>query len=673
MNPKILFATIYPPNPAARSELFTTELLLKEYLKFKPAFDLSVLIVSAHPTPLDEARELMAQYPSIPARFTHIKTRYAGHRPEEISYCKEQLSKQLAREDFDYLLFMDADVWTAIRQVPKWIHDIGSRLAHRFVKIKYCLKDRMSSPAHTLGAYFHHKELLLRTSYWKSIFPKKPNGTRRGAPDCCLHDYLIQQGCHKIVPNKLLTYHFINKHDANVFSDGLLSNTRNARHEIANSPLELEHPLEPGSRNKRPAIHVGEPLVSAVMITGKNPDRMPLAKIAIQCFQRQTYQNKELVIINTDRKPVCGSDKRVREIMVNYEDGFRLGDLRNLGLILAKGDWIIQWDDDDWYGDNRIAVQMETAESGAANLISSQIRYDFKNNSAFVYRVSPGIDGTILHERNNYLRYPGTALGEDSEFLKQFSVRNVSPTDPGLYVRMCHTANTRTSKHIMHDYVGLKNRWELSDGQATLLRETVLPQYDLRSPSAKSALPLGTENLLSWTYQRTSSDRGDPKVFIIGLSDDPGLRDIDAKLETLGIRIAIEPESVHEVECSAGASGWVPTCYYRQLDNLFPNSIFICYKPAKSRFQALCRQSQRDSSPTRNAPTLAKNAVLGLGRSGTDKEKGVPPGVYDRFYREVKHHFKQRASQLIWLENETDLLEEILKVLTSHSVLQGEA
>lgn len=68
--------------------------------------------------------------------------------------------------------------------------------------------------------------------YWTVIFPRDAEGRRRGAPDCHLHDYLEKNGCRKIVPERLTTYHFTNAENAQVDRNGELFSLAGARAEV---------------------------------------------------------------------------------------------------------------------------------------------------------------------------------------------------------------------------------------------------------------------------------------------------------------------------------------------------------------------------------------------------------------------------------------------------------
>ena len=118
-------------------------------------------------------------------------------------------------------------------------------------------------------------------------------------------------------------------------------------------------------------------LVSAIMVTGKHACRRSFSQAAIRCFLEQTHPDKELVIINGGGPPLCSAHPEVREIVVPVGSDVTLGDLRNIGLEQARGDLIIQWDDDDWHHPRRMEFQTSAWEPGTAVLLRQQIRVSY--------------------------------------------------------------------------------------------------------------------------------------------------------------------------------------------------------------------------------------------------------------------------------------------------------
>ncbi|SKB07875.1 hypothetical protein SAMN02745166_04806 [Prosthecobacter debontii] len=230
--PRVLLTCLYPPDPESKCELFITEALIREYLQQPSDYDLSILIGSAHKSSLELAGDMLQAYPQVPYQLLHFRNSYTGRRAEEIASCKQLLLKATLNQPFDFLLFLDADVWTSIRAVPDWIRSLSEHRNTHYLKIKYSLRDALISPVHTLGAYFHHRDLLVRTNYPECVFVLKPDGSRKGAPDCHLHNHLKRMNCKRLIPADLQTYHFLNESDANMFADDHCKFVPNARQRI---------------------------------------------------------------------------------------------------------------------------------------------------------------------------------------------------------------------------------------------------------------------------------------------------------------------------------------------------------------------------------------------------------------------------------------------------------
>ena len=191
------------------------------------------------------------------------------------------------------------------------------------------------------------------------------------------------------------------------------------------------------------------PLVTAVMVTGLHKARYPLARLAIECFQKQIYPNKELLIINHGEESLACEDSRIREIRVTKTADQTVGDLRNLGIENAQGDYLISWDDDDWHHPMRISTQMDAQTDGAAVFLKNRVHCSLENGCADHHQAPGGAVATILHPRAVPFRYPSLVRGSDKEFAWKFKNRVAIDNDPMLYVRFCHGLNLWSAQHIM--------------------------------------------------------------------------------------------------------------------------------------------------------------------------------------------------------------------------------
>ncbi|MGA7669174.1 MAG: glycosyltransferase [Nitrolancea sp.] len=102
------------------------------------------------------------------------------------------------------------------------------------------------------------------------------------------------------------------------------------------------------------------PLVSCICLTyGRPPDHKWLLEEAIESFLRQTYPNKELIILNDcpQQELVCDAPGvRIVNAPMRYPT---LGDKDNAAIAVARGELIARWDDDDISLPSRLAFSVE--------------------------------------------------------------------------------------------------------------------------------------------------------------------------------------------------------------------------------------------------------------------------------------------------------------------------
>ena len=100
-----------------------------------------------------------------------------------------------------------------------------------------------------------------------------------------------------------------------------------------------------------------QPLISCLCLTKNDPS---IVKEAINCFNNQTYLNKELILVTDEKNPhlealetfVGGKIK-----LFKAPHGSVIGTLRNISLDNANGKYIATWDDDDISFNDRLTEQ----------------------------------------------------------------------------------------------------------------------------------------------------------------------------------------------------------------------------------------------------------------------------------------------------------------------------
>ncbi len=208
-------------------------------------------------------------------------------------------------------------------------------------------------------------------------------------------------------------------------------------------------------RYRGAADFAGAPLVSCVMPTFNRP---AFVALAVECFEAQSYPNKELIVLDDGSVPVGAITQDHNA--VNYYRLNRIasiGEKRNLGNTVARGEIICLWDDDDWYSGERIQYQMVPLlydEADITGLVSaywldlptgeSWCVTDDLHHAMFEGNVA---GGTLAYRRavSRRIRFPNASLAEDAWFLRQavsLGFRLKSLANQGRFIYMRHDKNT---------------------------------------------------------------------------------------------------------------------------------------------------------------------------------------------------------------------------------------
>jgi glycosyltransferase involved in cell wall biosynthesis len=168
-------------------------------------------------------------------------------------------------------------------------------------------------------------------------------------------------------------------------------------------------------------------MISCLCVT--RGDRLELLSEAVADFVGQTFSDRELVILHDGDGAV---DAGMRAIVTAHPGasirveraprGPRLGELRNIAMARAWGEWICPWDDDDRHHPERLRLQWEHAQSeqAAVNYLVDQLHWFLPDNMLYwddwgrePYPLNV-IQGTILARREVMPPYPDLSRGEDT-------------------------------------------------------------------------------------------------------------------------------------------------------------------------------------------------------------------------------------------------------------------
>lgn len=201
------------------------------------------------------------------------------------------------------------------------------------------------------------------------------------------------------------------------------------------------------------------PVISCICVTR---GKAAMLKRAVDCFRGQTYPQKELVIVYEDddtetlglvRSPDVTCDSNIRLVQIKAVPKTALGELRNIGIRTARGEFICQWDDDDWYHMNRLMNQYAgLAKYGREGAIMTQwLVFDSHAGRAYISNTRTW-EGSILCRKPLLLAksYENKGIGEDTatiDYLVSIDCLHYMYDVPGLYIYVYHGSNTWNREH----------------------------------------------------------------------------------------------------------------------------------------------------------------------------------------------------------------------------------
>jgi glycosyltransferase involved in cell wall biosynthesis len=169
---------------------------------------------------------------------------------------------------------------------------------------------------------------------------------------------------------------------------------------------------------------------------------------AIECFLRQTHEQRELLILidGDDVTDIIPKDPRIRTLLLASR--LPIGAKRNLACLHSRGEVIVHWDDDDYSAPGRIASQVRKLEqSGKAVTAYQSMKFtDGKNWFLYSGNAAIAVGTSLCYRRDWWLnnRFPEQQISEDSEFARAAAngLELVTEGDQGLMFATIHPDNT---------------------------------------------------------------------------------------------------------------------------------------------------------------------------------------------------------------------------------------
>lgn len=165
------------------------------------------------------------------------------------------------------------------------------------------------------------------------------------------------------------------------------------------------------------------PLITCVCLT-THPKRAKFLPDAISSYRAQEYPNKELVIIN-DGEPLPRIDGALVVNLPRRANRWTIGEKRNAGVRMARGEFVATWDDDDISLPNRLSDQMSCAvENGADYVLADYMHVadeEMRIAGVCARKLAP-VMGSALIKRNMLVRVGGYEIldyGEDVQMMEK--------------------------------------------------------------------------------------------------------------------------------------------------------------------------------------------------------------------------------------------------------------
>lgn len=227
--------------------------------------------------------------------------------------------------------------------------------------------------------------------------------------------------------------------------------------------------------------------ISVVIPTFNRPDLLEKLLVSIK---DQTLQVFEVIIINDNSKNKDVYDDviikyneffKIKYIFLNHNKGAQF--CRNLGLLVAEGDYVCFTDDDDYWANTKIAKQLEIAKEKGSDLVFSWAKvvdesgafigsYEFNGNPEEIKKII--LSGCVI---------PSPTVMVKRDFILDiggFDESLESCQDWDMWIRMIHNdaqiscTMTYEAFYLKHNRgsIGLSNRALL--GYAKIYKKHIL-------------------------------------------------------------------------------------------------------------------------------------------------------------------------------------------------------
>ena len=192
-------------------------------------------------------------------------------------------------------------------------------------------------------------------------------------------------------------------------------------------------------------------------------DRHDLCRRAIRSYQEQTWENRELIVLDNGKSPMQSLLSDLPEAQVNYRyvennEQTTIGELRNQSLEMVSGDVVVpQWDDDDWSAPDRPETQhaaLVREQADAVTLYATLMHVDdpLYFHKPFYGLLKGGVPPTVMHLRDDEVRFPELRRTSDTHYKNVWRQRryHIMPMKHAhLHLRYFHGDNLWERDHFI--------------------------------------------------------------------------------------------------------------------------------------------------------------------------------------------------------------------------------
>lgn len=205
------------------------------------------------------------------------------------------------------------------------------------------------------------------------------------------------------------------------------------------------------------------PFVSCLTPTYERKQFLP---ILLDIFRRQTYpvNRRELVILDDSKESnqelIDNFMKEYPEVNIVYKyspEKIKLGKKRNMLNDMAKGDYIMYMDDDDYYCSDKIKYTITRMLGSRGNFSGSSEMYLYFTDTKLIYRFNRiaqnhSTAGTFCFHRD-YLKdhkfEDDAEKAEEKIFLNEYKTQQIQIDPFKAILCIAHTKNTFDKRNLL--------------------------------------------------------------------------------------------------------------------------------------------------------------------------------------------------------------------------------